>query len=120
MRIAWALPLEPAMKRILPALFEAAQRLADEIALSTRSMNPPRRRLLLGSAMLAAAIALTSHPAGAQPWTTEHWTATWGTAPAGPPPEASLPIFSDQTLRLIVHTSIGGNRVRIRVSNEIG
>ena len=26
----------------------------------------------------------------------------------------------DQTLRLIVHTSIGGNRVRIRVSNEFG
>ncbi|RZA30776.1 MAG: SGNH/GDSL hydrolase family protein, partial [Lysobacteraceae bacterium] len=83
-------------------------------------MSPPRRRLLLGSAMLAAAIALTSQPVHAQRWTGEHWTATWGTAPAGPPLDASLPVFTDQTLRLIVHTSIGGNRVRIRVSNEFG
>jgi lysophospholipase L1-like esterase len=29
-------------------------------------------------------------------------------------------MFTDQTLRLIVHTSIGGNRVRIRLSNEMG
>ncbi|CAN7298715.1 SGNH/GDSL hydrolase family protein [Massilia sp. LjRoot122] len=112
------------MTRMLPALLQYLNaylnRFAEGIALSTRRMNPPRRRLLLGSAMLAAAIALTSHPAGAQAWTTEHWTATWGTAPAGPPPESGLQVFRDQTLRLIVHTSIGGNRVRIRVSNEIG
>ncbi|WP_229507690.1 SGNH/GDSL hydrolase family protein [Massilia sp. Dwa41.01b] len=47
-------------------------------------------------------------------------SAPGGTAPAGPPPAASLQTFSNQTLRLIVHTSIGGNRVRIRVSNEFG
>jgi lysophospholipase L1-like esterase len=28
--------------------------------------------------------------------------------------------FSNQTLRLIVHTSIGGNQLRIRISNELG
>jgi lysophospholipase L1-like esterase len=28
--------------------------------------------------------------------------------------------FTDQTLRLIVHTSLGGNQVRIRLSNELG
>jgi lysophospholipase L1-like esterase len=48
------------------------------------------------------------------------WCATWGTAPAGPPPSASLQTFSNQTLRLIVHTSIPGNRVRVRLSNEMG
>jgi lysophospholipase L1-like esterase len=108
------------LRVLLDPLLDAVHRLADGIAFSTRQMNPPRRRLLLGSAMLAAAIALTSQPAGAQRWTAEHWTGTWGTAPSGPPPEASLQIFSDQTVRLIVHTSIGGNRVRIRVSNEMG
>lgn len=107
------------MKRFLPLLLDAARRLKDGIALSTAGMNPPRRRLLLGSAMLAAAIALP-HPASAQPWTTEHWTGTWGTAPSGPPPDTNLQTFTDQTLRLIVHTSTGGNRVRIRVSNELG
>lgn len=107
------------MKRFLPLLLDAARRLKDGFAFPA-NMNPPRRRLLLGSAMLAAVIALPSHPAGAQPWTTESWTATWGTAPAGPPPAASLQTFTDQTVRLIVHTSIGGNRVRIRLSNELG
>ncbi len=104
------------MHRILTAL----RRFADGVAFATRRMNPPRRRLLLGSAMLAAALALPGQPARAQPWSTEQWTATWGTAPAGPPPEASLPMLTDQTVRLIVHTSIGGNRVRIRLSNDMG
>jgi lysophospholipase L1-like esterase len=48
------------------------------------------------------------------------WSGTWGAAPAGPPPAARLLTFTDQTLRLIVHTSNGGNRVRIRLSNEMG
>jgi lysophospholipase L1-like esterase len=48
------------------------------------------------------------------------WTGTWGAAPAGPPPPARLITLTDQTLRLIVHISTGGNRVRIRLSNEMG
>ena len=108
------------MKRVFPALLHAAQRLAASLAPSTSSFVPPRRRLFLSGAMLATAIAFASQPAGAQDWRTENWTGTWGTAPAGPPPETSLQTFTDQTVRLIVHTSTGGNRVRIRVSNEMG
>ena len=108
------------MKRVFPALLQAAQRLAASLAPSTRSVVPPRRRLFLSGAMLATAIAFSSQPAGAQDWRTENWTGTWGTAPAGPPPETSLQTFTDQTVRLMVHTSTGGNRVRIRVSNEMG
>lgn len=48
------------------------------------------------------------------------WSGTWGAAPAGPPPPARLLAFTDQTLRLVVHTSNGGERVRIRLSNEMG
>lgn len=108
------------MKRILPTLLHAAQRLAAAFTPPATGYQPPRRRLFLSGAMLAAAVAFTSQPAGAQAWQNEHWTGTWGTAPAGPPPETSLQTFTDQTLRLIVHTSTGGNRVRIRVSNELG
>ncbi|MGJ9417400.1 SGNH/GDSL hydrolase family protein [Massilia sp. CMS3.1] len=79
-----------------------------------------RRGMLLGCAALAIALALPGQGAGAQDWTGERWTGTWGAAPSGPPPAANLQTFTDQTLRLIVHTSIGGNRVRIRVSNEFG
>ena len=108
------------MNRILPALLHAAQRLAAAFTLPPSPVQPPRRRLFLSGAMLAAAIAFTSLPAGAQAWQNERWLGAWGTAPAGPPPDTSLQTFTDQTLRLIVHTSIGGNRVRIRVSNELG
>ncbi|HBF49732.1 MAG TPA: SGNH/GDSL hydrolase family protein, partial [Massilia sp.] len=76
--------------------------------------------LVLAGAALAAILALPGGGASAQGWNNERWTGTWGTAPAGPTAPASLQTFTDQTLRLIVHTSIGGNRVRIRVSNEFG
>jgi lysophospholipase L1-like esterase len=78
---------------------------------------PPRRALLLAGAMLAAALALP--PALAQPQSgpLEHWVATWGAA-AGPALPGNAPTLTGQTLRLIVHTSIGANRVRIRLSND--
>jgi len=86
----------------------------------TLPVDRPRRGMLLAGALLATALALPGPPAGAQDWTTARWTGTWGTGPAGPPAAGTAQVFTDQTLRLIVHTSIGGNRVRIRVSNEFG
>ena len=83
-------------------------------------VDRPRRGMLLAGAVLAAALALPGQSTHAQNWSTERWTGTWGTAPAGPPTPGTAQTFTDQTLRLIVHTSIGGNRVRIRVSNEHG
>lgn len=74
----------------------------------------PSRRTFL-HALPALAGCLTLPAIGA-----DTWCATWGTAPAGPPPSASLQTFSNQTLRLIVRTSIPGNRVRVRLSNEMG
>jgi lysophospholipase L1-like esterase len=80
--------------------------------------SQPRRGFLLSAPALAAALAL---PAGASlAQTADRWVATWGAAPAGPPPAASTTSLSNQTLRLIVHASVGGSRVRIRVSNEMG
>ena len=51
------------------------------------------------------------------------WVATWGTSPEPTSlmgPRAVNPSFTSQTLRLIVRTSIGGNRARIRLSNAFG
>src|SRR5262245_6648961 len=48
----------------------------------------------------------------------EHWVGSWATAPQGVRGEPSH--YNNQTLRLIVHTTIGGNQVRIRLSNELG
>ena len=65
----------------------------------------------------------------------EHWVATWTTAqtlarlqPPAPRPEATTPPptapakpgFSNQTVRMIVHTSIGGKRLRIKLASAFG
>lgn len=45
-----------------------------------------------------------------------HWVGTWATSP-----QATTSIsFHNQTLRMIVHTSIGGDTVRVRFSNAYG
>src|SRR5271170_3372831 len=77
----------------------------------------------------------------------EHWVSTWATSPQQPrpfpaprppappaagaatptpptPPALPRPVpitsFHNQTLRMIAHTSIGGRRVRIELSNAFG
>lgn len=82
-----------------------------------------RRALLAGAVVAVAGFVWPFVPdATAQPPAppAQHWVGTWGTAPAGPPLPESLETFNRQTLRLIVHSSIGGKQVRIRVSNELG
>ena len=76
----------------------------------------------------------------------DHWVATWATAPqqprilpppnvaatpagggggqqgqqGGPPANQAPSAFKDQTVRMIVHTSIGGRRARLTLSNAFG
>ena len=82
--------------------------------------SPLALRHACRACLLAAAVVCVAgaQVPGSRP--VQNWVGTWGTAPAGPPSAAALQTFSDQTLRLIVHTSIGGNQLRIRVSNERG
>lgn len=78
-----------------------------------------RRTFLQTASTLAAGVALAP---GALRYAAaaETWNATWGAAPAGPAPVSSYMSFSNQTLRLIAHASIGGSRARVRLSNELG
>lgn len=74
------------------------------------------QRLVLPALLLACTLpAQTS--ARKQP--TQHWTGTWAASPCAPPAagDKSPLVFHDETLRLVVHTSIGGDAVRIRLSN---
>lgn len=48
-----------------------------------------------------------------------HWIGTWATA-AQPFVPSALQTYQNQTLRLIVHTSAGGAKVRVKVSNTYG
>ena len=54
-----------------------------------------------------------------------HWVATWGASPApqladGAQMSAAKLMFNRQTIREIVHVSIGGDTVRVRLSNAYG
>jgi lysophospholipase L1-like esterase len=72
-------------------------------------------RATLFLAALFASIALSA----------DHWVVTWGASPAPQLADetqmrdAKL-VFENQTLREIVHTSIGSNTVRVRLSNAYG
>jgi lysophospholipase L1-like esterase len=95
------------------------------------------KRLLAVATISLSLIALVAH---AQRPTTEHWVGTWATAvmtmsqlPNLPPPPSGgappggrgglfqpPPNVNNQTLRQIVHTSLGGERVRVVFSNAFG
>jgi lysophospholipase L1-like esterase len=59
---------------------------------------------------------------------TPRWVATWGRAPSTQHLDALLPVvpapatpvFADQTLREIAHASVGGDAVRVHLSNAFG
>jgi len=53
-----------------------------------------------------------------------HWVVSWGTSASAPPDAAQVRAqglaFHHQTLREIVHLSLGGSAVRVRFSNRFG
>jgi len=70
-------------------------------------------------AAIAAAVILSGAPAHATDAPSEHWVGTWAASPQPFMPE-HLETFRNQSVRLIVHTSIGGPGVRVRISNAYG
>ena len=77
-------------------------------------MNRPLANALsCGLIGLLSMLAMAQNPAG------KRWIGTWATAPQ-PPMPGHVQSFRNQTLRLIVHTSAGGTKVRIKISNSFG
>ena len=87
--------------------------------------NLQRRAFLVAAAAFIGATVVSVAPdAQARDRNDQrYWTGTWTASPQAPEPPAILPTpaqFDNQTIRQIVHTSIGGNVVRVRLSNEYG
>ena len=59
-------------------------------------------------------------PAGQQE--AQHWVASWGASQQIPEPRNTLPAgdLTDATMRQIVHLSLGGEQLRVRLSNAFG
>ncbi len=62
--------------------------------------------------LFQAALSLAQSPG-------EHWMPTWVSAQQQPRAQGG-PSFNNQTVRMIVHTSVGGRRVRVQLSNAYG
>jgi lysophospholipase L1-like esterase len=75
--------------------------------------------LAIGAVVAAAQLASAPARAQADERDGTRWVATWATGPAGQTP-GGAPRFDNQTVRYIIHTSVGGDRVRIKLSNTFG
>ena len=77
-----------------------------------------------GAALVAIALSTTWGLAGAHGDDgRKNWVATWTASSQPPEPPFINPnpaSFSNQTIRQIVHVSLGGSTVRLRLSNEFG
>ncbi len=75
-----------------------------------------RRMNLVGGCLLALAVGATASAA--------EWVQTWGAAPLPPAaamgPFPATPVFVNQTIRQTIRVSVGGPRLRLRLSNEYG
>ncbi len=75
--------------------------------------------MMVFSLLAGAGAQAAPKPAGAAPW---RWVASWGTAQMVPEAQNELPAaqWRDGSLRQLVRTSLGGNVLRVRVSNAFG
>ena len=71
----------------------------------------------LGGLLLAATSACLGADGG-----NPHWVASWGAAQQIPEPQNELPAeqWRNASLRQIVHVSLGGSQLRVRISNVFG
>jgi lysophospholipase L1-like esterase len=79
------------------------------------------KRLFVSALLRWVLIAVLASAQGVTAELRESWVGTWATSPRPEEPGASggLPL-EGSTLRQVVHVSIGGARVRLRLSNAFG
>lgn len=85
----------------------------------TKGIGPVLRRssfiCLMVTTLLISGFALPQAVSAKKKAANQHWVGTWSTSPV-----EEGQAFEDQTLRQIVHISIGGDWLRVRFSNRFG
>ncbi|MFF3511451.1 SGNH/GDSL hydrolase family protein [Streptomyces sp. NPDC002573] len=74
-----------------------------------------RRRCLAIAALTTLSTAATFPGAVGRAETAPHWTGTWEAAASG-----TAPALPGTSIRNVVHVSVGGSAVRVRLSNRLG
>jgi lysophospholipase L1-like esterase len=72
-----------------------------------------------------ALLALAASPSAASAQSNAHsphaaWVGTWAASPFGGDPWHHIPTLVSSTIRNVVHTSIAGKALRVRLTNEFG
>jgi lysophospholipase L1-like esterase len=78
-----------------------------------------KMRIRLAALLLIAASTVLAQSPAPKP-APASWVGTWAASPLGGDPWHSVPTLVDSTLREIVHTSIAGSELRVRLTNEFG
>src|SRR5437868_5779443 len=89
---------------------------------ATRGARRSCRWMLLVSALTVVVLVMASSTNTSSTSVNRdgtRWIGTWATSAQHFVPE-SLQTYRNQSLRLIVHTSVGGKKVRIKISNTFG
>jgi lysophospholipase L1-like esterase len=69
------------------------------------------------------ALILTVNATAGTPKNDGHWVSAWSAAVHAPLPFTDLPaspVFENQTIRMVVRPTMGGERLRVRLSNAFG
>ena len=93
------------------------RRCASSAARDAPGTRNPCRRTAVIAASLCVVFSASARGQGVASSPASSWTGTWAIAQV---PDKSGKTFTDQTLRQIVHASIGGERVRLKMSNVFG
>lgn len=78
--------------------------------------------LLLVGALCARAQQVSAAAGPAEQQQAQHWVASWGASQQIPEPRNTLPAddLTNATMRQIVHLSLGGEMLRVKLSNAFG
>lgn len=83
---------------------------------SARSADPRRTAILVAIAASALVAFGTNRAIARSRCRGKHWVGTWAASPT----DSGGGAFVDQSLRLVINPTLGGSRVRVRLSNRFG
>ena len=87
-------------------------------------MKKLMRKIVLPLSTVLLCVVLANGAADAQDKNASgHWVSAWSTAVHAPLPFPGMPpqpVFENQTVRMVVRPTIGGTRIRVRLSNAYG
>ncbi len=83
------------------------------------SKNATRRQVLAAASGAAVAAVAAPGVAHANSGHADAWVGTWAGVPTAIPP-VGMTVLQDQTVRMVVHPSISGDQLRVRLTNEFG